>query len=307
MSARTPSLRIIELLLLLLRRPYGFGRGDLAARYEVSVQTIRRDLRTLREAGLDVDVDAEHRYAVLPQRGSGELTRLQPLTDAELARVRESLGRAFAKTGEAEVIARKLESLRDFQRLGLRSLRAPELAKVDALEAAIAARRAVRLVDYRSTNSNAVSPRLIEPFYLDTGNGILHAYDLAREDIRHFRLDRFVRVEALGQPAKHADRHVRVRTDCFRVASDDQVRVHLELDVAARNDLTERFPATLAYLSGGAEEERFDFDAEVNARFYGVLPFCMANWRGVRVRAPEALRAAMRGAAEGILQGADPP
>ena len=301
MPDRTPSDRILLLLLLLLRQPYRYTRTQLAERYDVDKQTVKRDLRGFTRVGLEIDVDRQHRYAVLPGAVAPQLKSLQPLSDADLARVKAAIATASTKAGEADVLLRKLESVRDFQRLGLRSLRSPELAKIDALERAIASKLAVRLEDYRSTNTNEVMPRLVEPFELDTSSGILHAYDLGRKAIRHFRIDRFTRVSSLDEPATHRDKHHVQRTDPFRIASDEQVRVHLELDVAARNDLTERFPAAQAYLSEAAEQDRYDFDAQVNARLLGVLPFCMANWRGVRVLAPEELRAAMRAAAKEIL------
>ena len=300
-SDSKPTERVLRLLLKLLRRPYRYTRTQLAEQLEVDRQSVKRYIATLRRVGLEVDQDSHHRYAVFPSVGQAELKKLQPLTNDELDLVVQAVTLASTRKGMAEVLTRKLKSLRDFQQLGLRALRTPELAKIGGLEEAISDQVCARLVDYRSTNSNSVAPRLVEPFELDTANGIVHAYDLARRDIRHFRLDRFVRVEVLDEPATHQDKHRVVRTDPFRIAMDEQVRVHLELDVAARNDLTERFPATLAYLSEAAVEDTWDFDAQVNAELYGVLPYCMANWRGVRVLAPEELRAAMRAAAKEIL------
>ncbi len=120
------------------------------------------------------------------------------------------------------------------------------LAKIDTLQAAIEAKHCVRLSDYRSTNSNSVGPRLVEPFHLDVPRGILHAYDLGQRDIRHFKLDRFTWVESLDEAAAHTDKHQALRTDAFNIAMNEQVHVHLVLNVAARNDLTERFPAASA-------------------------------------------------------------
>lgn len=298
----TPSQRIVQLLLVLLRFPYRYSRKELATTYQVDPQTIKRDLDVLITAGLVVDQNHVYRYAVLPEGQIKELKKLQTLTVEELSLIEQGLGQAFAKTSTAKVLVRKLKSLYDFQRLGLRALRRPELSKIDVLEKCIVEQKLANLIDYRSTNANETSNRLVEPFHLDTANGILHSFDLAKKAVRHFRLDRMVRVEALDEACKHATSHVVVPTDVFRIANSRQERVHLSLTVRAYNDLLERFPASAAVTLPSDEPDQFDFDALINVDFYGLLPFCLANWQGIAVHQPERLRSEIHAAARGILQ-----
>ena len=304
----TRSRRLLELLLLLLAQPYRYTRRELEARYGVSEDTVRRDVAILRDAGLRVEQDGAYRFAVLPEGQTRTLKHLQALTDEERQTLMRAAEGAFAKTGHAAVVRRKLESLYDFQRLGLRALRSPELAKIDALERAIAGETCVRLVDYRSTNSGKTSDRLAEVFHLDTANGVAHAYDLARRALRHFRLDRMDRVEVLdGEPWRHADAHVVEATDAFRIVSRRQVRVHLRLGVAAYNDLLERFPGARAYTEPGAEVDTYDFDARVNAGFLGVSGFVLGNAGDVEVLEPAGLLEEVRGRAGRLFSDSSPP
>ena len=304
----TRSRRLLELLLLLLAQPYRYTRHELEVRYNVSEDTVRRDIAVLRDAGLRVEQDAAYRFAVLPEGQSTALKHLQALTAAERETLMRAAEGAFAKTGHAAVVRRKLSSLMDFQRLGLRALRSPELAKIDALERAVAAGCCVRLIGYRSTNSRETADRLVEAFYLDTANGIAHAYDLARGALRHFRLDRMDRVEVLdGEPWRHAGAHVVEATDAFRIVSRRQVRVHLRLGVAAYNDLVERFPGARAYTAPGAETDTYDFDARVNAGFLGVSGFVLGNAGDVEVLEPEGLVEEVRGRAGQFFTDASPP
>ncbi len=302
MAEGTRTRRVIEILLALVSQPYRFTRRDLEERFGVSEKSVERDLALIRDAGLDLQYDAAFRYAVLPERGGKELRRLLVLTDTERQQLLTVLPKAFAKTRDAEAVARKLESLYDFQRLGLRSLRSPELGKIDAIEAAQAREVCVRLQNYRSTSSGMASDRLIEPFHLDTASGIVQAYDLGSKALRHFRLDRTERVELLDtEPWTHDDQHRVEPADPFRIVMTRQVRVHLTLNVAAYNELVERYPQARTCVEPGREPDTYDFDALVNAEFRGLLPFVMGHWAGVEIHAPEGLRERCWGVARAIL------
>ncbi|MFK8057857.1 MAG: helix-turn-helix transcriptional regulator [Saprospiraceae bacterium] len=298
----TPSQRIVSSLLRLLRYPYRFSRKDFATWYDVDIQTIKRDFDILQSVGLSIDCNHVFRYAVLPEGQAPELKKLQVLTKEELAQVKIGLQKAFAKTSDVEVLKRKLETLYDFQRLGIRALRRPELSKIDALEKCMSAEALANLVDYRSTNANDTSHRLVEPFHLDTANGILHAYDLAKQAVRHFRLDRMSRVEEIEESWQNKAAHIVVPTDPFRIAMAKQERVHLTMGVRAYNDLLERFPAAVVYTLPSGDQDQYDFDGLVNTEFYGLLPFCLANWQGVEIHQPERLRDALRSAARELLE-----
>lgn len=274
----------------------------MAATYNVDSQTIKRDLDVLKSAGLVVEQNHVHRYAVLPEGELSELKKLQALTSEELTLIQQGLDRAFAKTPTAKVISRKLKSLYDFQRLGIRALRRPELSKIDSLENSIKKKRLANLIDYRSTNANETSNRVVEPFHLDTSNGILHAFDLAKKAVRHFRLDRMSRVEMLDDEWKYASSHIVLPTDAFRIAMSSQERVHFRLNVRAYNDLLERFPAAAVFTLAAGDPDYYDFDGLVNAEFYGLLPFCMANWEGIEIYKPERLRDLIRESAEAMLK-----
>ncbi len=295
--------RVIEILLTLVSQPYRFTRRDLEERFGVSEKSVERDLRLIRDTGLDLQYDAAFRYAVLPERGGKELRRLLVLTDTERAALLTVLPKAFAKTRDAEAVARKLESLYDFQRLGLRSLRSPELGKIDAIEVAQRKEVCARLQNYRSTSSGVASDRLVEPFHLDTSSGIVQAWDLGSKGLRHFRLDRTDRVEVIEDlPWAHQGKHRIEPTDAFRIAMVKQTRVHLTLNVAAYNELVERFPQARSYVEPGSEPDTFDFDAPVNAEFRGLLPFVMGHWAGVEIHGPEGLRERCREVAREILK-----
>ena len=260
------------------------------------------DMMTLlhKASFLHLPTQSEEGYAPPPNRAPRELERLNPLTVED----REFIARAIDQspnTDLANKIKEKLDSLFDFQQLGLTVMGLPAIERYKRLEAAKSAKRMVILQDYRS-NSNEIKNRKVEPFHINADLDTLQAFDTEIEDNRHFRLSRIRRVITTDQPWRFERRHVMKHTDVFRIADNRMVRVQLQLDVRAYNLLTEAFPNARSCIEEGAEVNTYDFSAEVNHRFYGLLNFIMGHAAHVEVIGPQSLKQRLREQAEFILE-----
>lgn len=295
----TPRERIIKLLLRLLSQPYRFTKKQLATEYGVSRDAISEDFQAIKNCGLNMDRDEQHRYAVLPNREFAELKYLQPLTNEDKARIDEVL--KYVSNKDALYIRKKLESLYDFQQLGLRALRKPALEKVDKLIAARNQKKRVVLENYRS-RSNNIKNRLVEPFQLEIDKHTLQAFDVAAKANRHYRLSRIERVKLTDEPWQFDNQHIVQATDVFRIADNKQVTVNLTLDVFAYNSLTEEFPLTRTYLEPGSESNTYDLQCQVNHTFKGLLNFLLANHDHVTILSPDTLKTKLKQEAEKILK-----
>ncbi|MCB9053570.1 MAG: WYL domain-containing protein [Lewinellaceae bacterium] len=296
----TPRERVIKVLLRILSYPYRYTRRDLAQYFGVSKDAINEDIAAFRNIGLSIEYDDEnqHRLAILPDREFKELRHLQPLSDEDKSRIARALD--FVPKREAIYLRRKLESLYDFQRLGLRALRKPALDRIDRLAAALKNREQVILENYRS-RSNQIRDRLVEPFHVDPEKDTLQAYDVEQKDSRHYRLSRIERVHLTGQPWQYKNDHRAKITDVFRIADNDQVPVHLHLDVFAYNSLTEEFPLTITYIDPGTESNTFELQCSVNHEFKGIQNFIMSNAQHVDIIYPVELRERVKEEAKKIL------
>jgi predicted DNA-binding transcriptional regulator YafY len=202
---------------------------------------------------------------------------------------------------QADLLQSKIEGLYDFQQLGLRQLRHPAIEKINRLESAKVGKKQVRLVRYRS-NSNVIKDRVVEPFLINPELDTLQAYDYTREEARHFRLSRIERVEILTEVWQYENRHMPRSTDVFRIADNKQLTVKLRLNVQAYNVLLETYPMAASYTEPDAEENRFIFQAKVNAGFLGIANFIMGYAEDVEILAPEALRLHIGEKAAAILR-----
>jgi predicted DNA-binding transcriptional regulator YafY len=132
---------------------------------------------------------------------------------------------------------------------------------------------------------------LVEPFQVSVKEDILHAFEVEKKAIRHFRISRIERVELQGMAWQHESQHYVTATDPFRIVNDHKVRVHIRLKVGGYNELIERFPLTQAYLQPSADEMGvYDFECNVNEKFFGLTNFILGYHEHiVEIIEPESL------------------
>jgi predicted DNA-binding transcriptional regulator YafY len=295
-----PRERTLRLLLRLLAGPYRHTRSDLAQFFGVSKDTIKDDFKQLYNAGLDWEKNEHYRYAILIDPQFKELEYLQPLTDSDKNLLNSALKGLPGK--DQVFLKKKLSSLYDFQQLGLRALRKPAIERIDRLVAAQKDQKQVVLENYRSRSSNSVRNRRVEPFHVDPEKDTLQAFDLDVKDSRHFRLSRIDRVHITDQDWQYQNHHRTKITDVFRIADNQQVFVHLQVDVSGYNSLIEEFPLALTYLEPASTPATWDFQCQVNHDFKGLINYIMGNAAHVEILAPATLKARVRAEAEEILK-----
>ncbi len=291
----TPTTLAIRLLLKLLASPNRMTRRDLVEYLGVSKPDIVTGyINNIRAAGIIIEQDKHHRYTVIPRRGFKELNYLAPLSEEDKTRLKDLLGQLPA--AEATQLYNKLESLYDFQALGLDVLREPEIEKINDLETAIREKRRVVLVNYRSRTGNDMRDRIVEPFHIEADQGLVRCYDTEASKLRtaHFLLARFDRIRLLDEPWKYEQEHYHRPADAFNIVMDRKELVRFTLNVGAYNELIERHPRARQFIRPGRQQDTWDFQGKVNAKFIGLVPFLIANWRGVEIHGPAPLRERLR-------------
>lgn len=272
----TPKSRLLRILRLLSESPKRYTKRQLAELFLVHEDTIKRDLAEIKNAGFELDIDYLHRYSLQVDQAYESLSEWLFISPQEQQYLEDSLQRMDRADKRYERVRRKIDSLFDISKLGGSLFTKPFLSKINQLEKAKAAQKVVELKEYRSTNSGRVSDRLVEPFHISPKDDILHAYDIEKKVLRHYRISRIERVETTDTPWQYAGHHHVKATDPFRIVDDNQVHVHIRMKVGAYNELIERFPMTLSclYLSGD-EADVYELDCKVNHRFIGLSNFIL--------------------------------
>ncbi|MEM7658042.1 MAG: WYL domain-containing protein [Bacteroidota bacterium] len=287
--------RILLVLRALVDSPYRYTKKELASKFGVHKDTITNDFKDFASAGFHLEPDAKYRYAFTSDPTYEALGHLLHFSEEDQGILLMALQQFDRHGKRSEQLQRKIAGLYDFTRLGFENVRHPHLAKIDLIEQARQAQQQVILIGYRSSNSSQISDRTVEPFHCKPEEDILHAYDLKRKRVLHFRLSRIQHIQPLEQPWQHQNKHLILPTDPFRIADSQQEWVQLRMGVGAYNELIERFPLTRAYLRPAAEAGQFDFAGKVNHLFYGVTNFILGNFHlHVEVIGPEKLKAHLR-------------
>ncbi|MEM6396722.1 MAG: WYL domain-containing protein [Bacteroidota bacterium] len=290
-----PATKTIKILLKLLAAPNRLTLKQLARHVGLDdndTSAVRRHIDNIKAAGIDIDFDHHYRYFIRPRPGFKELRYLAPLSDEDKALIKSAIHKNFGSDAEATALSNKLESLYDFQALGLEALRQPELEKINDVEAAIKEKKQVKLINYRSKTSNTMRDRVVEAFAIEPEIGMIRAYDIEAGKLRtsHFMLSRLDRVEILDTPWKYEQEHNLKVSDPFNIVMDRRELVHLKLDVSAYNDLIEGHPQARQFARPAKQKDQYDWQARVNAKYIGLMPFLLANWQGVEVLGPENLK-----------------
>ena len=198
-------------LLTVLQNKRTHKAEDLARRFEVSVRTIYRDMRTLQEAGVPIGGEAGvgyylvDGYTLSPVAFSEEEAQalvtaaalVQQQSDASL---KQHYGTALEKV-KAVLKASQKEAVDLLeQRQGPSVLREQEATTwLTDLQKAITQRQAVQLV-YGSAGG-AVTERAVEPvgIYFTADHWIMVGFCRLRQALREFRLDRMKAVTFTDQ------------------------------------------------------------------------------------------------------------
>jgi predicted DNA-binding transcriptional regulator YafY len=274
---------------------------DLAARFEVSVRTIYRDVQALSEAGVPVAATPGHGYALvegyfLPplmftamEAGALALGAdyVAPMLDAPFRAAAESAQAklAHALTADAH---RELREIQDSIRF-VPSQRQPEHPRLRQLREAIVGRRVLR-IEYQAYGRSASEARDIEPYGLIhfAGGWHLLAYCRSRQAPRNFRLDRIDHVTALPG---HFEPRAGLRAG-WRPPDEagDLRRVLVLADAAILRWLREDPPFGLVEEQPRGEQALLEFRVSRLERLAGAL----LRWGGaIEVLEPQELRALM--------------
>lgn len=277
MEKEVGKIRLLKVMLAILEQPGRYTKKELAEKMgNTSINNIRNDLETLQNAGLSLEYDEKYRYSFKLEKPFTKLNNLLYFSQEDQELLKNAIDDLYNGDNRAFKLKRKLESLYDYHQLGLAALRKPYLKKIDLLKEAKESKKRVIIEDYHSSNSNTISNRNVEPFHISPDVDLLHAFDLDRMDLRHFRISRMGRIVIQEQGWQHSkDHHVKL-TDPFRILDDDQVMVHLRLKVGAYNELIERFPMARNYVMSSTDEpDVFDLQCKVNHRFIGLTNFIL--------------------------------
>ncbi len=286
----TSSTRTLLVLKAIIQSPKVYTKKQLASRHNVSTDAIDADFRAIKNADFELKYDKNYRYYIELDKSYEYLKSLLVFSPKEEHLIIEGLQNIKHDEKTTERLMRKISRIYDVSKMH-NTFDKGFLTKMDKLEKALTEKKVVVLKDYHSTNSNTVKNRTVEAFHISAEDDIVHAYDWEEKGIRHFRISRISQLEIKSTVWAYEGHHSVVATDPFRIQENNQIKVHLRLNVGAYNELIERFPLTRGHLRPAPDDAgMYDLECKVNYRFYGLTNFILGYYNNiVAILEPELL------------------
>jgi len=219
------TIRVLKLVILLCgARKYSIF--ELMSRLKVSERTIYRDFETMEHAGFFID-RKDGFYRIDPEKQDRHSMKIFNVAEDNLV----------AEDGYYYRIEKKYDGVR----------KNPELSEslliVKKLFRAIRLKKQVWVMDYRSTNSNSIYKRLVEPIEFSFEKQGVWAYEIASEKCKRFKISRIGDIIITNKEFVAQSKHLIPFTDIFNFSSACPIdTIILKLDFKAYYLFCEEFP-----------------------------------------------------------------
>ena len=239
--------RLLRLLMLLAgNRKYSLN--ELMRIIEASGRTIYRYLETFETAGFVLE---KNKGSYRLQRNSSSTRSLQNLmhfSEEEVLILYDTLALIEGTSTVKEQLIRKLNVLYDYKALG-QLQQSDDLTKIQILSDAIRNKKQVNLKSYRSSNSDKITDRKVEPFDYFTDYRSVWCYEYESKSCKQFKLARIHEIELINRDWQNELMHKIPFTDVFRISALKPIgKIEAKLSLKAYNLLLEEFPLSREYV-----------------------------------------------------------
>jgi predicted DNA-binding transcriptional regulator YafY len=280
--------RLLEILMK-ISGSVGYSVKQLSEDFETSERTIYRYLNTFKNAGFVLDI--KNSYIRIDKKSSNykDLSKLIHFSEEEA----HILSRAIHLIDDGSKLKHdlyeKLYRLFDSDSAVNKIVKKEKSENVIQLKGAISNKQQVVLKGYRSSNSDSVRDRLMEPFALTSNYLYVWCYDVSNKSNKIFKVARITEVNITKRKWKNEARHKKSETDVFRISGDKKIPVQFKMNMLAYNLLTEEYPLADNFLSKG-RDGKYIFDGWV-CDYKGVGRFILGLPGETEVLNPPALKA----------------
>lgn len=215
---------------------------------ECSGRTVYRYLETFETAGFILEKNKGSYRLQKETANNRSLQNLLHFSEEEVLILYETLDLIEGTSAVKEQLIRKLNSLYDYKALAQLQQR-DDLTKIQLLSEAIRNKKQVILKNYRSSNSDKITDRKVEPFDYLPDYRAVWCYEYESKSCKQFKLARIHEIELINRDWENELLHKVPFTDVFRISSAKAIdNVEAKLSLKAYNLLLEEFPLSGEYV-----------------------------------------------------------
>lgn len=283
--------RMLEILMM-ISGSYGYSVDEIADKYNISQRTAYRYLSTFQNAGFLLDNKKGYFKIDKTSPQYKDLSKLIHFSEEEAHILSKAIHLIDDENKFKHELYEKLYHLFDSDKAINKIVKKESSENVIRLKGAIKNKEQVVLKGYRSSNSDNIRDRLIEPFAFTTNFLYVWCYDLEDKESKTFKIARIKEVIVTDNEWKNETKHKKHETDVFRISGDKKIPVKFKLSLLAYNLLTEEYPLAEKYLVK-QNDSNYIFDGWV-CDFKGVGRFILGLPGETEVLKPKELKEYLR-------------
>lgn len=290
-----PKTETILRMLMLLSGGNRYTVSELSTRFARSKRTIYRNLDTIENAGFVLDrTQGSYALSLCPEE-TKRLHHLFHFSEEEAYILYQALEMVKGGTSVKEQLVRKLNALYDFRALSNLSQK-PELEIIHTIDEAIRTNKQVNLHSYRSSHSETIADRIVEPFEFLPEYSAVWCFDLQDQTCKQFKISRIDHVSILSSNWKNQTLHRVPFTDAFRMSAFESLTtVEAELSLKAANLLREEYPLAEKYLYKSTDSLSIIYKLTIPvAGYHCIGRFALGLPREVKAIGPEEFKNYLR-------------
>lgn len=271
--------RLLELIMYLVRGSYSIKQ--LSDKLGTTQRTVYRYIDTLNEAGFVVTKSGGYHHIKKLSSDFKKITDLLYFSKEEASLLYSAIESIDNGTVMKQELKRKLASIYEFDIVAKAIVQPQHLSNFRLLNEAREDKLQVRLVNYRSANSDKVSDRIVEPFSFTSGLQDVLCYEPESQSNKMFKVSRIGKVELLKMPWQFEALHEEGFIDIFRMRTNEKIPVRLQLSVRAANLLMEEYPLSKECLTK-TSDNRWELKTDV-CNMEGIGRFVLGLYDEIKI------------------------
>ena len=283
-----PKIERMLSFITLLAEKRGYTVDEIADRLDMSRRSVYRYIDTFKDARFVFTTSNGH-YRLVTDKGTmKELADTIWFTEEEAYVIKRLIDELDNTNSLKNSLQRKLAAISDMTNLGEYTCNKAYAINISKIASAIKGHKQVRLKNYSSAHSNAVSNHIVEPFEFTSNQIDIWAYDTQDGLNKRFKISRIEETEILDNDWSNEQSHKSETIDDFRTHGNDKHHILLELDYLAKNLLIEEYPLAEEHITP-IDNDHWRYEADVN-KLDGVGRFALGLAEHVKVLNDAALK-----------------
>lgn len=272
MSDYTKVHRVLRLILF-LSNSYAKTKDECTSFLGIRDTAFYSYCNLLKDIGFNLS-QKNGRYRIDYSGGDSEILRnILHFSEEESYLLSRTIDHLNEKPGVSERLKKKLVIFLNGEQVVDNYVLREKSEKVQSLQKALKEKKQVLLVNYSSGNSETIRNRLVEPFEFKDDFNLIWAFDTELKQNRQFKIIRIQDIIDSPLNWEYERQHRSKPVDIFRNTGELNRKVSMQLNIKARNLLTEEYPLAEKHIKQ-LKGNKFEFNASV-AKYEGPGRFAL--------------------------------